>query len=82
MREFSDEEFSSFAHLVGFTLGINRTLTIQRSNDPAQAQQTCANADTMMTAWCSLLPKPKRRLLRDDGSVDELLFKASILMQV
>ncbi|KAL1611958.1 hypothetical protein SLS60_000181 [Paraconiothyrium brasiliense] len=80
IREFSDMEFSSFAHLIGFTQGISRVLATRRHNNPADIKLTCANADTMMTAWCSLLPAPKRRLLRDDGSVDELLFKAKILM--
>ena len=55
-------------------------LAARRYNDTENAKDTCANADTMMTAWCSLLPAFKRRLLRDDGSVDELLFKANILM--
>jgi hypothetical protein len=80
VREFSEAKFSSFAHLVGFTLGINRVLSFPRLHEPAQQKIICANADTMMTAWCSLLPKDKRRILRDDGSVDELLFKANILM--
>ncbi|KAF2440416.1 hypothetical protein P171DRAFT_457312 [Karstenula rhodostoma CBS 690.94] len=62
-------EFSSFAHLIGFTHGICRN-----------AKVTCANADTMMMGWCSLLPASKRRLSQDDGSVDELLFKANILI--
>ncbi|KAH7119847.1 hypothetical protein B0J11DRAFT_71435 [Dendryphion nanum] len=80
IREFSEVEFSSFAHFIGFTQGINRVLATRRRNDPAHHKSICANADTMMTAWCSLLPKNKRRLIRDDGSVDELLFKANLLM--
>ncbi|OAG10591.1 uncharacterized protein CC84DRAFT_1184574 [Paraphaeosphaeria sporulosa] len=79
-REFSDMEFSSFAHLIGFSQGLCRVLATRLYNDTESARTTCANADTMMTAWCSLLPASKRRLLRDDGSVDELLFKATILM--
>ncbi|KAF2728467.1 hypothetical protein EJ04DRAFT_581323 [Polyplosphaeria fusca] len=80
VREFSDDEFSSFAQLVGFTRGVNRVLIHGRSGDVEQAMVICAQADTMMTAWCNLLPKSKKSLLRDDGSVDELLFKANILM--
>jgi len=81
MREFSDIEFSSFAHFVGFTQGVIRILVTRRLDDPESAKELCSNADTMMTAWCSLLPESKRRLLREDGSVDEILFKANILMQ-
>ncbi|KAF2818720.1 putative C6 transcription factor, partial [Ophiobolus disseminans] len=80
VREFSDIEFSSFAQLIGFTQGINRALATRRMGDIENAKITAQNADTAMTAWCSLLPASKRRILRDDGSVDELLFKANILM--
>ena len=82
MREFSDVEFSSFAHLIGFTQSINRSLNFRQFNDIENAKAMCANADTAVTAWCSLLPVSKRRILREDGSVDELLFKANILMHV
>ena len=59
---------------------MNRSLATRRLNDPEHANTICANADTTLTAWCSLLPRSKRRILRDDGTVDELLFKANILM--
>jgi hypothetical protein len=81
MREFSDIEFSSFAHFIGFTQGIIRVLVNRRVDDLDSAKETCINADTTMTAWCSLLPPSKKRLLREDGNVDEILFKANILMQ-
>ncbi|KAH7402871.1 hypothetical protein BKA66DRAFT_449670 [Pyrenochaeta sp. MPI-SDFR-AT-0127] len=80
VREFSDVEFSSFAQFVGFTHGVNRVLATRRIGDIENAKVIAENADTMMTAWCSLLPASKRRILRDDGSVDEHLFKANILM--
>jgi hypothetical protein len=80
VREFSEVEYSSFAQLIGFTQGINRALATRQIDDIENAKAIAANADTAMTAWCALLPASKRRLLRDDGSVDELLFKANILM--
>ncbi|KAH8727024.1 hypothetical protein GQ44DRAFT_725776 [Phaeosphaeriaceae sp. PMI808] len=80
MREFSNVEFSSFAQLIGFTQGINQALATRQLGDIENAKTTANNADTAMTAWCSLLPVCKRKILRDDGSVDELLFKANILM--
>lgn len=73
-------EFSSFAQLVGFTIGVNQSLALRRMGDVENAKMVAEYADTTMTAWCSLLPASKRRILRDDGSVDELLFKANILM--
>ncbi|KAF1951750.1 hypothetical protein CC80DRAFT_423925 [Byssothecium circinans] len=80
IREFSNIDFSSFAHLIGFTQGISRILATRRIEDLENTKDICANADTMMTAWCALLPVSKKRILRDDGSVDELVFKAMILM--
>jgi len=80
MREFTDTQFSSFAQLIGFSISVNRALATRRIDDIENAKATAENADTAMTAWCSLLPASKRRILRNDGSVDELLFKANILM--
>lgn len=81
VREFSNTEFSSFAQLIGLTQSINRVLSTHQTGDIEHAKVTAESADTAMTAWCSLLPPSKRRLLRDDGTVDELLFKANIVMQ-
>lgn len=80
MREFSDDEYSSFAHLIGFTQCVNRALAKRRTSDIDNAKVAAEAADTALTAWCSLLPASKRRLLRDDGTVDELMFKANMLM--
>jgi hypothetical protein len=73
-------KFSSFAQLIGFTQGINRALETRRADDIENAKVVAADADTAMAAWCALLPASKERLLRDDGSVHELLFKANIFM--
>ncbi|KAH7406266.1 C6 transcription factor [Phaeosphaeria sp. MPI-PUGE-AT-0046c] len=81
VREFSDAEFSSFAQLIGLSQSVNRVLSTPQAGDDENAKVTAEGIDTAMTAWCSLLPPSKRRLLRDDGTVDELLFKANILMQ-
>jgi hypothetical protein len=80
MREFSDNEFSSFAQLVGLTESINRALATRRVGDIETTKVAANSLDTAIAAWCSLLPASKRRLLRADGTVDELLFKANIVM--
>jgi hypothetical protein len=73
-------EISSFNQLIGFTQGISRALETRWADDIDNAKVVAADADTAMAAWCALLPASKERLLRDDGSVDELLFKASIFI--
>lgn len=80
VREFSNVEFSSFAELIGFTQGINRALSMQRMGGIENAKTMAETADNTMMAWSSLLPASKRRILREDGSVDEHLFQANILM--
>jgi hypothetical protein len=80
VREFSDTEFSSFAQYIGFTQGLNRALATRRTDDIESVKVTARSVDIAMTAWCSLLPASKRRVLRDDGRVDELLFKANMMM--
>jgi hypothetical protein len=83
MREFLDEEdrvFSSFAELVGLTRSLDLALAARQNMTSATAPAVCANTDASVTAWRSLLPHSKRDLVRGDGSVDELLFKANIII--
>ncbi|KAK2867989.1 hypothetical protein FQN49_003265 [Arthroderma sp. PD_2] len=83
MREFADEEdqdFSSFAHLVGLTRGLDLALSGRRQTNPDPASVVCSRVDTCMRAWCSLIPPRKRCLAREDGTIDEQLFKANMLV--
>lgn len=47
---------------------------------PDSASLVCASAATSITAWCSLLPPDKRKIVRGDGTVDELLFEGNMLI--
>lgn len=83
MREFADDEdqdFSSFAHLVGLTRGLDLALSGRRPNNPDPPSVVCSRVDTCMRAWCSLIPPKKRCLAREDGTIDEQLFKANMLV--
>ncbi|KAM5490602.1 hypothetical protein MaudMau93_002406 [Microsporum audouinii] len=83
MREFADDEdqgFSSFAHLVGLTRGLDLALSGRRPDNPDPASVVCSRVDTCMRAWCSLIPPKKRCLAREDGTIDEQLFKANMLV--
>ncbi|KAL4912978.1 hypothetical protein BDW62DRAFT_215902 [Aspergillus aurantiobrunneus] len=84
MREFLDDDeriFSSFAELVGLTRGLDLALAARQGMTIANAPAICANADATVTAWRSLLHSSKKDLIRQDGAVDELLFKANIIIQ-
>ncbi|KAL2827471.1 hypothetical protein BJY01DRAFT_255690 [Aspergillus pseudoustus] len=83
MREFLDDEdrvFSSFAELVGLTRSLDLALRARKNMTIATAPAVCANTDASVTAWRSLLPPVKKDLVREDGSFDELLFKANMII--
>lgn len=84
MREFLPEDkqgFSSFAELIGLTRGIGLALAPGCTPaDPIRHSSMCANADTSIAAWYSLLPPSKREVVRLDGSLDELLCKANFIL--
>ncbi|KAL4974659.1 hypothetical protein BDW66DRAFT_152693 [Aspergillus desertorum] len=84
MREFLDDDgrlFSSFAELVGLTRGLDLALASRQGMTIGNAPGICANADATATAWRSLLHPSKTDLIRGDGTVDELLFKANMIIQ-
>ncbi|KAL4900137.1 hypothetical protein BDW74DRAFT_104479 [Aspergillus multicolor] len=83
MREFLDDNdriFSSFAEMVGLTRGLDLALSARKGMTIANAPNICANADATVTAWRSLLPPSKKDLVKEDGTVDELLFKANMII--
>ncbi|KAL2811989.1 hypothetical protein BJX63DRAFT_432995 [Aspergillus granulosus] len=83
MREFLDDDdrvFSSFAEFVGLTRSLDLALRARKNMTIATAPAVCANTDACVTAWRSLLPQSKRDLVRADGSFDELLFKANMII--
>ncbi len=84
MREFLDDDermFSSYAELVGLTRGLDLAFEARKGMTITNAPTICANADAAVTAWRSLLHPSKKEIVREDGTVDELLFKASIIIQ-
>ncbi|KAL6231577.1 hypothetical protein BDW75DRAFT_233483 [Aspergillus navahoensis] len=83
MREFLDDDdriFSSFAELIGLTRSLDLALAARQGMTIANAPGICANTDATVTAWRSLLHPSKKDLVRGDGTVDELLFKANIII--
>ncbi|KAK9319415.1 hypothetical protein V1517DRAFT_332637 [Lipomyces orientalis] len=83
MREFMDDdgqEFSSFAELVGLTRSLDLALAPRRNLDFDTTTAVCANVDASVTAWTSLLPASKKDIVRQDGSFDEVLFKANAII--
>ncbi|KAL4879892.1 hypothetical protein BJY04DRAFT_219697 [Aspergillus karnatakaensis] len=84
MREFLDDDernFSSFAEMVGLTRGLDIALTARQGMTIVSAPGISANTDATVTAWRSLLHPSKKNIVREDGTVDELLFKANMIIQ-
>ena len=83
-REFADEDiqFSSFAYLIGAV----RAAALAISVTPKKAtrhdsERMIQSADSVIDAWVMLLPKSKK-VMRDDGTIDELMFQAQLLIHV
>lgn len=83
-REFATDnvDFSSFAYLVGLIRSLDHIIIGISRDSEENVKAIGANADASIAAWLSLLSKSKRKLFRDDGTLDELLFEANILIQV
>jgi hypothetical protein len=77
-----DTDFSSFAYLIGLIRTLDQIIIgIPRISEDNMKVLT-TNADAGIAAWLSLLSKPKRKLFREDGTLDELMFKANMLIQM
>ncbi|KAL3449145.1 hypothetical protein BJX65DRAFT_306207 [Aspergillus insuetus] len=81
-REFhaNSTAFSSFAELIGIARSLDFVLAERWQTGTEAANRVCANADTTILAWLLLLPPQKQSLVRGDGSVDQLLFRAHMLV--
>ncbi|KAL3466912.1 hypothetical protein BJX64DRAFT_284064 [Aspergillus heterothallicus] len=82
MREFhpSHGHFSSFAELIGIARSLGLVLSERWQTGTEAANRVCANADTTILAWLLLLPSQKQSLVRENGTVDQLLFRAHMLI--
>ncbi|KAF2094421.1 hypothetical protein NA57DRAFT_13940, partial [Rhizodiscina lignyota] len=84
-REFALEEdtlFSSFAYVIGLVRSLDHVAAGIPRDSVEHVKEISANTDAAIGAWQSLLCKSKRKLFRDDGSLDELMYKANTLIEV
>ncbi|GLB12206.1 hypothetical protein AtubIFM57258_009486 [Aspergillus tubingensis] len=79
-RVFADEErdFSSFTYRIEAVRILGRVVAIQ---DMIEGQQDHVEAiDARITSFFHHLPENKAELLRSDGSVDEMMFQATMIV--
>ncbi|PLB44448.1 hypothetical protein P170DRAFT_440730 [Aspergillus steynii IBT 23096] len=79
-RVFADEErdFSSFTYRLEAVRILGRVVAIQ---DMVEGQQDHVEAiDARITSWFHHLPETKAELLRPDGTVDEMMFQATMIV--
>ena len=77
-----ETNFSSFAYLIGLLRSIDLTIIGLARTSEENVKEMCTRADSSVAAWLGLLSKSKRKLFRDDGTLDEPLSKAHSLIQV
>lgn len=79
-RIFADEErdFSSYAYRIEAVRILGRVVTAQQM---LEGQQDHVEAiDARIASWFHHLPESKVELMRPDGSVDEIMFQASMIV--
>ncbi|RJE24377.1 transcription factor [Aspergillus sclerotialis] len=79
-RIFADEErdFSSYCYRIEAIRILGRVVAVQ---DMIEGQQDHVEAiDARVTSWFHHLPESKSELLRPDGSVDEMMFQATMIV--
>ncbi|CAG7566094.1 unnamed protein product [Fusarium equiseti] len=83
-REFADEDiqFSSFAYLIGAVRAAALAISVTPKRATRQdSERMIQSADSVIDAWTMLLPKSKK-VMKDDASIDELMFQAQLLVHV
>ncbi|KAL7966111.1 hypothetical protein HDV63DRAFT_413380 [Trichoderma sp. SZMC 28014] len=78
-RGLNEESFSSYAYLIDATRILGTTLA---AGDTANESpySLVKNAEANLMSWHLYLPQRKRDPVRRDGTVDEVLFKAHMVM--
>ncbi|PLB33649.1 Zn(II)2Cys6 transcription factor [Aspergillus candidus] len=79
-RVFADEErdFSSFTYRIE---AVRILLRVVATQEIVEGQQDHVEAiDARITSWFHHLPESKAELLRPDGSVDEMMFQATMIV--
>ena len=79
-RIFADEErdFSSYCYRIEAIRILGRVVAVQ---DMIEGQQDHVEAiDARVTSWFHHLPESKSELLRPDGTVDEMMFQATMIV--
>ncbi|BDD62354.1 hypothetical protein MPDQ_001872 [Monascus purpureus] len=79
-RVFADEEldFSSHSYRIEAVRILGRVVAVQ---DMEQGQQDQVEAiDARISSWFHHLPESKSELMRPDGSIDEMMFQATMIV--
>ncbi|KAF5552685.1 C6 transcription factor [Fusarium mexicanum] len=84
-REFDSEDvvFSSFAYLIGAVRSAAQVIYMSPKRATREhSEAIIQSADSAFDAWLLLLPKDKKPVLKADGTMDELMFQAHLLIHV
>jgi hypothetical protein len=79
-RVFADEEldFSSYSYRIEAVRVLQRVVAIQEMVDGQQDHVEAV--DARIASWFHHLPESKAELMRPDGSVDEMMFQATMII--
>jgi hypothetical protein len=75
--------FSSFAYLIGAVRCAAQVICMSPKRATREdSEAIIQSADSAFDAWLLLLPKDKKPVLKQDGTIDELMFQAHLLIHV
>lgn len=75
-----EEEYSSFCYAVEATRILKRILELGYAIDDYQLADQVESIDASISSWFHHLPISKRNVLGPDGTIDQLLFRAHMII--
>jgi hypothetical protein len=81
-RVFADEDipFSSYSYRVDAVRILGRVVMLSNSNSGQQHQEEIESVDARIASWFHHIPDSKMELMRPDGTTDEMMFQARMII--
>lgn len=81
-RVFADEDipFSSYSYRIDAVRILGRVVKLSNSNSGQQHQEEIESVDARIASWFHHIPDSKMELMRPDGTMDEMMFQARMII--
>ncbi|EEA21474.1 hypothetical protein TMatcc_009115 [Talaromyces marneffei ATCC 18224] len=81
-RIFAEEDitFSSFSYRIEAVRVLGRVVSLSESASGQQQQEEVESVDARIASWFHHIPDSKMELMRPDGTMDEMMFQARMII--